>query len=143
IWDMPLPVAEKLRRLLENHAYGIASNARVIGIFFEEEKELPPHVVEAVIRARRQYNERFIELYRQGVAEGVFADRDPAVAVATLLGACNWCYRWFDPDGRLSAREVAALVAETLMQGVLVRPPAPVTHQAGVPAEPQGRPPST
>lgn len=57
----------------------------------------------------------FIE---QGIADGSIGRVDPRMAAFALAGALNGPGRWFDPDGPMSAREVADGLVEFLLKGL-------------------------
>jgi len=119
--DDELSVQEKFEKILTNHIQVVASNARLIGIAFEEEKELPkndPRIVDYHV-TRRQYNETLVELYRQGVQEGIFRDVDPYLAVFAILGACNWTYRWFREGEKYDSAQVARSIVKIMAEGYL------------------------
>ncbi len=54
-----------------------------------------------------------------GIEQGVFRPVDVPIFVRTLLGAQNWVGVWFKPDGRLSGVQIADMIAETMLRGVL------------------------
>lgn len=126
IFDRPLPVKEKFFKLIENHVVVMAKNAKLISIFYEEEKELLKTtdrrvigVMEKRAQDRAKYTERWVDLYREGVAEGVFRNADPEIAVLSVLGACNWVYRWYHEDGKLSPENIAKSMAKLLASGYI------------------------
>ena len=72
-----------------------------------------------IVRAKkRKYNKKDEEVYTAGVAAGKLKTGSPTVAVACMLGACNWTYTWFKPTGPLSAHEIADRFALQLIEGV-------------------------
>lgn len=50
---------------------------------------------------------------------GLLADVDVSVAVFSLIGMTNWTHFWFSPDGRCTADEVAAEMADIFLRGIL------------------------
>ncbi len=119
--DEALTVEEKFKRLLLNHVEVVGSNARFIAMYFEEEKELPKNDrrVKEYQSLRRQHTDTLIKLYRQGVEKGVFQDIDPRISVFTLLGACNWVYRWYRENKEYNPSQIANLIVNILGEGYL------------------------
>jgi len=111
----------KFKRLIENHIYVVATEATILGIYYEEDKELDEKYLKSVKEARRVYTNKLIALYKQGVTEKVFKDINPTIAVFAVLGAANWVYRWYREGAPLSARKIAALMAELLADGYFAR----------------------
>jgi len=116
----PLPL--RFRRLIANHMAFVASNGVQLGIVYEEEAELPKEHRERTLVLRRQYTNMLVEQYQQGIEEGHFRPADPKLAIFTLLGACNWVYRWYREGGPLTAEELAATCDQLLANGYLIRP---------------------
>lgn len=121
IIERPLTVKEKFIKLIENHIIDIAKNAKLVGIFYEEEKELSKTDVRVkeLREKRSRYIERFGNLYREGVAQGIFQNTNPKITVLTILGACSWVYRWYREDGELSPETIAKQMAKSLASGYL------------------------
>lgn len=113
--------AQRLHDLLAENMRVILENIEPNTVFYNERGLLSPERERAIRDREREYTGIVRDLYVEGVEAGELLDVDPGVATGTLLGATIWAYRWFDPDGRLSADEVAAQVARLLMSGVLVR----------------------
>ena len=44
---------------------------------------------------------------------------DTKIAAFSIAGALNWICMWYEPDGALSAEEIAAQFARTLTQGLV------------------------
>jgi hypothetical protein len=44
---------------------------------------------------------------------------DTRIAMLGMIGMCNYLFRWYRPDGRLSPDQVADELIEMLMRGVL------------------------
>ena len=73
----------------------------------------------AFFAQRDQFEELFRAVIHDGIEQGVFRAVDVPIFVRTLLGAQNWVGVWFKPDGRLSGVQIADMIAETMLRGVL------------------------
>lgn len=60
-------------------------------------------------------------LIADAVADGSIAPVDVKLAGFTLAGALNWAARWRDPDGAMSAAQIAAGQVEILIAGLAPR----------------------
>jgi AcrR family transcriptional regulator len=59
---------------------------------------------------------------RDGLRQGIFqTSLPPKVFAKTVAGMLNWTSRWFVPGGILDADEVADSMADTILDGVLVK----------------------
>jgi hypothetical protein len=57
----------------------------------------------------------------EGTASGAFVDDSPKIAAKAILAMANWGYEWFQPDGPLTAEEVADIFATIALRGLEVR----------------------
>jgi AcrR family transcriptional regulator len=85
---------------------------------------LPPRQQRYLVVKRDKYEEGVRNLILAGVRSGEFAHCDPALAVRAILGSLNWSIQWFNPDGPLTAAEIAERFADFLIRGLLAKPDA-------------------
>ena len=107
--DEPLEV---LRRLLVYRVRTTCERQSLYKVFFEEEDELPPHLVATVLEQRRRYE----GVYRAQVQRFLDDHPDPpdidvTVFVNSCLGAANWVYKWFRPDGVQTPEQLGQQIA--------------------------------
>jgi AcrR family transcriptional regulator len=130
-----LPADIKLRRMIERHIVGVTDN-RAVGaaMVFEiralmnlrppihSNGQIDPELIERRDRFFAQ-RDRFEALFRDVVREGitcrVFREVDVPIFVKVLLGAHNWVGVWYKPGGRLDGSQIASLMAEMLLRGVM------------------------
>ncbi len=110
---------DKLRRVLVAHTEVVLRRRRANKVYHEEAGSLPAGRERGTRAADRAYEEIVRGLYAEGVAKGQLRDVDPGIAVAVLMGAINWSYRWFRPRGELRAPEMAELIVALLLEGHL------------------------
>jgi AcrR family transcriptional regulator len=74
-----------------------------------------------VLRARQaEFDQYITKAVRDGQAAGTFdAALDSRVVTSSLVAVASWFVRWYKPDGRLSAREVARQTGVALLHGIL------------------------
>lgn len=77
----------------------------------------------------KMIEDTFNDLIRQGMAEGAFR-RDIPVLLSenAIFGMLNWTHRWYQPEGKLSPREIADAFTAIFFDGIhvpnaAVRPP--------------------
>jgi AcrR family transcriptional regulator len=85
---------------------------------------LPPRLRRALVVKRDRYEEGVRQLIAAGSRSGEFVTCDPALAARAILGSLNWSVRWFNPDGALTAAEIADGFADYLIRGLLAKPEA-------------------
>jgi len=83
---------------------------------------LPPRQQRYLVTKRDKYEGGVRNLIVAGVRSGEFAPCDPALAVRAILGSLNWSIQWFNPEGPLTAAEIAERFADYLIRGLLAKP---------------------
>jgi len=101
-----------------NHCLVVTEHAPVISIMFDDARHLSPEEKGHISRQEKDSTQRLAETYKIIQKDGYFFDDTEAqLAVATMLGACNWIARWFKPGG-WSPEYVARSTARNLIRGV-------------------------
>jgi hypothetical protein len=85
---------------------------------------LPPRQQRYLVAKRDKYEDGVRNLIVAGMRSGEFVPCDPALAVRVILGGLNWSVQWFNPEGPLTAAEIAERFADYLIRGLLARPDA-------------------
>lgn len=107
-----------LAEIMRSHSMNVMTHKSWATIYNRDEHELGEGQRKIVTANKRKYNKQVEDVYKSGIAQGTLRAGSAAVAVACMLGACNWTYTWFRPTGPLSAREIADLFATQLIEGV-------------------------
>ncbi|MHB0884889.1 MAG: TetR/AcrR family transcriptional regulator [Bacillota bacterium] len=115
------PARERLKEAVQNHIRIIAENLGMLTIFLRESPALTAEQREAEEEGGRRYRQLFERLIAEGVASGDFRAVDPKMAALSIIGACNWTYRWYDPAGALTHREISEQVWDYFYQGLTKR----------------------
>ncbi|HEY3363830.1 MAG TPA: TetR/AcrR family transcriptional regulator [Symbiobacteriaceae bacterium] len=118
---MDLPVRERLELAVRYHLHGIAGNLGMLTIFLRESYALNPEQQEKISAESDRYNRMFEALFAEGVESGEVRDLDPKLATLTVLGACNWLYRWYRPDGAREMVDLADFFVDVLFKGIMDR----------------------
>jgi AcrR family transcriptional regulator len=80
---------------------------------------LGPELYEATLESGRRYETLLGKILRQGIESGIFSPELPVkILVKQIVGMLNWTANWFQPDGELDGTEVAAAMADNLLNGI-------------------------
>ncbi len=115
--------AEKLRLVIVSHLRCVLDEVEGAGAHLFA-SELPPNLQRRLVAKRDRYEGGVRQLIAAGSRSGEFVSCDPALAARAMLGALNWSVRWFNPEGPLTAAEIAEDLADYLIRGLLARPDA-------------------
>jgi AcrR family transcriptional regulator len=113
--------AEKLRMVIISHLRCVLDEVEGSAAHLLT-SALPPRLQRSLVVKRDRYEEGVRQLIVAGTRTGEFVPCDPALAARAVLGALNWSVRWFNPDGALTAAEIAEGFAEYLIRGLLSKP---------------------
>lgn len=113
-----LPPDQKLREAMIAHMLTITAHLGSATVYFDEWRHLSePRRTEFMAR-RDEYEHLFGQFIHVGIAAGILHPLDERLARLYILGAMNEIRRWYKPEGRLSAQEVAANIAGMILGGL-------------------------
>jgi AcrR family transcriptional regulator len=103
----------------------LITNIRIQGaaakIFFREMKNLSSERIALIVPKRDQFRLNIEGLIKDGVEKEEFRfDINATIITMGILGITNWSYQWFNPNGRVSDQEVAAIFVEMILKGIQV-----------------------
>jgi AcrR family transcriptional regulator len=119
ICSQDIPPEEKVRQIIRHQVRLMADHRNFLSVFFSEESHLPPEMARRARIERRAYDTLIEEVIREGVETGRLAPLPPKLLSFAILGMCNWLYQWYQPDGPLSAEEVARIFIALVEHGYL------------------------
>lgn len=99
----------------------IKSRGASAKIFFREMRHLSEERLAQIVAKRDQFRINVENTIREGIENGEFRkDLDPVIVTFGILGAANWSYQWFNPEGKATDREVAEIFVEMILKGIEV-----------------------
>ena len=115
------PHREKLHRMIEGYLAILNREHDLFAILFQEQRHLLPEHQAAIAETQRQILNFWKDVFAEGVASGEFTNIDPTLAAQAVVGMCSWAHRWFNPNGRLTAPEVADAFHQMFLNGITPR----------------------
>lgn len=109
---------ERLRFILDRHA-GLTRFVKEISILTDEVVALRKEHRRVVIERKRKYYEFVRATLEELRQQNKLRDLDVTVATLNLLATVLGIARWYRPDGRLSAGEIAQQTRDLLLHGLL------------------------
>ncbi|MDX6627403.1 MAG: hypothetical protein QOE56_2392 [Solirubrobacterales bacterium] len=107
---------DALAELIADRVAYTCRNRELLRVFFEEEAELPARRQSRLISVRHEYEQTLLDMVARGEAAGEFTlTTTPQIFVNTVLGAANWTYKWYQPQGPLTPEELGAQMASILL----------------------------
>lgn len=118
--SLPLPVDERLRRMIHAHLAVVSAELPSLSVVFSEESELPEELQRRIRRRKRSHDALFEAVIADGQRDGVFRPGPARLKVVALLGMCNWIYKWLRPEAAdpATVEEIAAEFALIMESGI-------------------------
>lgn len=113
---------ERLRRLMRDYAVVMTQDFGMC-VTRTADHELSGESRAKFRALKREIDQTVRRVVEQGMADGSIARGDPRLVTFTLSGALNWIARWYDPDGRIGAGDIADAAVATLVDGLAPRSP--------------------
>lgn len=115
---------EALRGLIVERVRYTCEHRDLLTICFHEESALPAELAQPILERRRVFERVVRDAVAAHLREtGRTLPMSVGTYVSTCLGAANWTYKWFDPAGPRSPRELGDDIA-TVLLGILDTQPA-------------------
>lgn len=112
--------AEALRHVLVTYAEHIAGQDTT-AIMMRNFEETSPEAQREIAGRRRQREDRVLALLKQGIDAGELSAPQARIATIILFEAIHAISNWYKPTGPRTRHEVAEVVVDTLLNGVLAR----------------------
>lgn len=110
---------EKLFEIVYMLISNIKTQRSAAKIFFREIQNLSKDRLDLIIPKRDLFRFNIENLIKAGIENGEFrADVNAPIITFGILGAANWSYHWFNPNGLSSDREVAEIFVEMILEGI-------------------------
>ena len=117
--SQPLSADEKLRQAMVSYLQTIAENQDLAAVLLLEIRSLDPELKARQASKREKFEGIWKELITEGKEQGIFNNVDPSLTGRAILGVMNWTVTWYRKDGPRSAREIADMFANLLLEGLL------------------------
>jgi TetR/AcrR family transcriptional regulator, cholesterol catabolism regulator len=113
------PVKVKIAQAIVNHMTVFHQHYPHIAVYLHDYHHLMQQLEKNTIETPRHYHQLWATLLEQGVTTGeVRSDLNVKVTGYAILGMCNWIYRWYNPQGALSAEEIAGIFTTLVLEGL-------------------------
>ena len=119
IVESSLDCRNKLQAAIQAHAQIIADNPAGAAVFMREDRGLGESYLSKYLDKRDHFERLIRQIVQEGTDTGLFRETDIAITVQALLGMVNWMTRWYRPEGRLTAEQIAERFSDLFLFGLL------------------------
>jgi TetR/AcrR family transcriptional regulator, cholesterol catabolism regulator len=115
--------SEHLGRIVEHLAANYDDYREEMAVFNRERQYLAQPEFESLGAQRAQFEWMIDGVIRRGVKNGEFKPL-PSIRPATsaIVGMAAWLYQWYEPSGKMSARDIGRMYADMLLDGMRTTP---------------------
>jgi AcrR family transcriptional regulator len=124
VGDLPsraLPPEKKLALVIHEHIVNAVRYLNEFSVLLHDTKHLRPDLRNIILSKRKQYEDIFLSIIREGTSTGIFVRKDEKMLVYMILGSCNWLYQWFSPKGPKNPEQIANIFCEVFLNGLLMK----------------------
>ena len=115
---MNASAAAKVEALLQLHVRTAMEDATSVTAFNDEWRHLNEPYLGEFKALRKNYEQRFEQLIREGIAAGEFRPVSATVTLYTIFSSFRWLYDWFQPGKARTAEEVETEVVAFVLAGL-------------------------
>lgn len=110
---------EKIKLAIANHVTIFHRHYPHIAVYLHDFHNVMQKLQDNSIETPKEYQLLLAQLVQQGVDSGELrTDLDATVAGYAILGMCNWMYRWYKPEGHMSAEAIAEVFTKLILEGL-------------------------
>jgi AcrR family transcriptional regulator len=96
----------------------VARHRDAVTVFLQERRAVSGARWNELVVKRDRYEQMVSGIIAEGTATKAFADLPAAIAARGVLGMVNWGYTWFDPNGAMTAEEIAEVFVAIALRGL-------------------------
>ena len=119
IADRSLTPTQRLRRALEMSVERKLTGGARFRVLDQIEFEMPETLAEQHRRSKRAVLELWTRIIADGIKAGEFRDVDVRMAAFAVIGMANWTAWWYSPDGKKNPEDIAKVIADFGVRGLL------------------------
>jgi len=92
-------------------------------VFLDENYWLTKTHKERVKQRERELYEILVEKVTEAQEQGLVKDLPATIVAFNIIGVLNWSYRWYKVKGNLSIEEIADVIVDFVMEGIVAPNP--------------------
>jgi AcrR family transcriptional regulator len=116
---MTCNAAEKIESLFKLHIRTAIEETTSVTVFNDEWRHLSEPFLSDFISMRKDYENRFRKIIKQGIADGELKHLNTEVMLYSLLNSVHWLHKWYKPEGKIKADELEKDIITMLMYGIV------------------------
>jgi TetR/AcrR family transcriptional regulator, cholesterol catabolism regulator len=116
--DIYFNAEDKLRMAISNHVEIMTENIDFSSVFLHEWRSLSQPKLDEFKTLRDTYENEIKVILNDGFNEDVFEEVDQKFAALTILSTINWINEWYNPKGKMDAKQIANKLSDFILGGL-------------------------
>jgi len=109
---------EKVRQAMQAYVGRLTEDIDLATVLLQEHRSLEDESRAAHIARRDRLESIWREILEEGTKSGDFRKTDEVITTFAILGVLNWMITWYQPGGRLTAKEIANQFGDIFLKGL-------------------------
>ncbi|MHB1684247.1 MAG: TetR/AcrR family transcriptional regulator [Bacilli bacterium] len=110
---------DRLIQAIHHHFNIVTGDIQMTTVLLREAFLLGDEQQSAVKQATDRYLDLWVDIIKEGMDNHEFRPGDARLTALSILGSCNWVYRWYDGNGSKTPQQIADYFCELSLKGIL------------------------
>lgn len=108
---------ERLNNAIHEHIKVIVKNTNASAVMWNEWKHLKSPYIENFTMMKRNYEQRFQSIVREGVNKGDFKEKNITIVSNLLFSSMNGLSFWYHPE-KIKPKKLTSIIFKLLLNGI-------------------------
>ncbi len=122
IFKSDLSPLDKIRKISNNHIMHLLENLNFVAVGLRESNRLEEPYRSRYVCRRDRLQHIYEEIIRSGIEAGIFYPMNIKLTTYAILSILNGPQRWYNPEGPLTAEEIADTYTNMICEHILRKP---------------------
>lgn len=114
------PPDQKIRELIKLQIHIALHDNSSVTVFNDEWKHLQEPFLSTFLEMRRNYEDSYLRIIRQGMDEKIFKHRDAYIVYQTILSSLKWLHMPGAKKIKLTEQQLTAQLTSLLIKGITI-----------------------
>ncbi len=111
---------DRLIQAIHHHFNIVTGDIQMTTVLLREAFLLSHEQHGIIKKATDRYLDLWVAIIKEGMDNGEFVPGDARLAALSILGSCNWVYRWYASSGVNTPSQIADYFCELHLHGILI-----------------------
>ncbi len=119
IVNLEEPASLRLQKAIHHHFGIVTGDVEMTTVLLRDAFLLSDEPHRIIVAAMDEYLNHWVKIVDDGMNAGEFKEGDPRLAALSILGACNWVYRWYNQNSTKTPKEIADYFCDLHLGGMM------------------------